>query len=196
MTNQPTVDQENVSATLTVAAPATRVFAVLADPTTHAAIDGTGWVQEAADRAPLTKAGQIFRMDMHHPDHPNGDYQVVNKVQVLDPPRAIGWLTGTEKDDGHLEFGGWIWRYDLAPLGPSETEVTLIYDWSAVPQFIRERGIQFPPFGPEHLTNSLHNLAPARRTDDRRPDTWRAAVGGIVKTCGSACHALLPPPCR
>jgi hypothetical protein len=40
------------------------------------------------------------------------------------------------------------WRYDLAPLGPSETEVTLT-DWSAVPQFIRERGSQFPPFGPE-----------------------------------------------
>lgn len=26
---------------------------------------------------------------------------------------------------GHLEFGGWSWRYDLAPLGPSETEITL-----------------------------------------------------------------------
>ncbi len=66
-TSQPTADQEKVSATLTVAAPASRVFAVLADPTTHAAIDGTGWVQESADRAPLTEAGQIFRMDMHHP---------------------------------------------------------------------------------------------------------------------------------
>ncbi|TKA04552.1 polyketide cyclase [Actinacidiphila oryziradicis] len=154
-----TVDQENVSATLTVAVPAARVFAVLADPTTHSAIDGTGWVQESVDRAPLTEVGQIFRMDMYHANHPNGDYQVVNKVQVLDPPRAIGWLTGQEKGDGHLEFGGWIWHYDLAPLGPSETEVTLTYDWSAVPQFIRDRGIQFPPFGPEHLTNSLHHLA-------------------------------------
>ena len=159
MTNRPTVDQEKVSATLTIAAPATRVFAVLADPTTHAAIDGTGWVRESVDRAPLTGAGQIFRMDMYHSGHPNADYQVVNKVWVLDPPRAIGWLTGQEKGDGHLEFGGWIWRYDLAPLGPSETEVTLTYDWSAVPQFIRDRGIQFPPFGPEHLTNSLHHLA-------------------------------------
>ena len=46
----------------------------------------------------------------------------------------------------------------LAPLGSSETEVTLTYDWSAVPQFIREY-LQFPPFGPEHLTNSLHHLA-------------------------------------
>lgn len=84
---------------------------------------------------------------------------MVNKVQVIEPPRAIGWLTGYRKDDGHLEFGGWIWRYDLAPLGPSEAEVTLTYDWSAVPQFVRERGIQFPPFGPEHLTNSLQHLA-------------------------------------
>ena len=154
-----TVDQENVSATLTVAMPAASVFAVLADPMTHSAIDGTGWVQESVDRATLTEVGQIFRMDMYHPNHPDGGYQVANKVQVLDPPRAIGWLTGQEKDDGHLEFGGWTWRYDLAPLGPSKTEVTLTYDWSAVPQFIRERGIQFPPFGPEHLTNSLDHLA-------------------------------------
>ncbi len=152
------MDQENVSATLTVAVPAARVFAVLADPAAHAAIDGTGWVQESVDRAPLTEVGQIFRMDMYHAGHPDGDYQVVNKVEVLDPPRAIGWLTGARTADGQLAFGGWIWRYDLAPLGPSETEVTLTYDWSAVPQFRRDY-IQFPPFGPEHLANSLHHLA-------------------------------------
>jgi uncharacterized protein YndB with AHSA1/START domain len=151
-----TVDQETVSATLTFAVPAAKVFAVLADPTTHSAIDGTGWVQESVDQAPLTEVGQIFRMDMHHSDT---DYQVVNKVEVLDPPRVIGWQTGQEKDNGELEFGGWIWRYDLAPLSASETEVTLTYDWSAVPQFIRDRGIQFPPFGPDHLINSLHHLA-------------------------------------
>lgn len=153
-----TTPTENVSATLIVAASATRVFAVLADPTTHAAIDGTGWVQESPDRAPLTDAGQIFRMDMHHPDHPDGDYQTVNKVEVLNPPRAIGWLTGYRNDEGNLEFGGWLWRYDLTPLGSSRTEVTLTYDWSAVPRSVREY-IQFPPFGPEHLINSLHHLA-------------------------------------
>ncbi|MCZ4509622.1 hypothetical protein O3Q52_15740 [Streptomyces sp. ActVer] len=37
--------------------------------------------------------------------------------------------------------------------------MTLTYDWSAVPQYIRDRGIRFPPFGPDHLTNSLHHLA-------------------------------------
>ena len=157
-TNQPTVDQENVSATLTVAVPAARVFAVLANAATHAAIDGTGWVQEAVDRAPLTEVGQIFRMDMYHANHPNGDYQVVNKVQVLDPPRVIGWLTGQEKGDGRLEFGGWIWRYDLTQLGPDETKVTLSYDWSAVGPIPRQH-IQFPPFTPDHLDNSLSHLA-------------------------------------
>ncbi|MCM2416199.1 polyketide cyclase [Streptomyces sp. RKAG290] len=150
--------QDSVSATMTVAVPAARVFAVLADPTIHAVIDGTGWVQEAVDRAPLTAVGQIFRMDMYHPNHPDGDYQVANQVQVLDPPHAISWLTGQEKDDGHLEFGGWFWRYDLAPLSPSETAVTLTYDWSAVPRSIRDY-LDFPPFGPDHLTNSLHHLA-------------------------------------
>ncbi|MFI5719865.1 polyketide cyclase [Nocardia sp. NPDC051750] len=150
--------EENVSATLIFAVPATRVFVVLADPATHSAIDGTGWVQEAVDLPPLTEVGQIFRMDMYHPNHPNGRYQVANKVQVFDPPRTISWLTGEEKDDGRLEFGGWFWRYDLTPLGPSETEVTLTYDWSAVPPYIREY-LHFPPFAPEHLTNSLHHLA-------------------------------------
>ena len=153
------MDQENVSATLTITVPAARLFAVLADPATHAAIDGTGWVRAAADKTSLAEVGQIFRMDMYHAGHPDGDYRTVNKVAVLDPPRAIGWLTGQELGDGEFEFGGWLWRYDLAPLGPSETEVTLTYDWSAVPRYIRDRGIQFPPFGPEHLINSLHHLA-------------------------------------
>ncbi|MFI5612938.1 SRPBCC family protein [Amycolatopsis sp. NPDC051903] len=147
--------EENVSATLTIAAPATVVFAILADPATHSAIDGTGWVRQPVDRTVLTEVGQLFRMDMYYGE----GYRVVNKVQVLEPPRAIGWFTGQEKDDGELEFGGWTWRYDLTPLGPAGTEVTLSYDWSAVPQFIRDRGINFPPFPPDHLVNSLHHLA-------------------------------------
>lgn len=153
------VDQDQVSAALTVALPAGRVFAVLADPTAHPTIDGTGWVQEPVDRAPLTEVGQVFRMDMYHPDARDGDYQVANKVHVLDAPRVIGWLTGYDPEgDGHLEFGGWFWRYDLAPLGPSTTRVTLTYDWSAVPGSIREH-LHFPPFAPDHLANSLHHLA-------------------------------------
>src|SRR6266496_477597 len=119
-----TMDQGNVSGTLTIAVPAARVFAMLADPATHSAIDGTGWVQEAVDRAPLTEVGQIFRIGMYHPNHPDGNYQMANKVQVFDPPRAIGWLPGTEKGDGHLEFGGWSWRHHLAELAAPPSRPT------------------------------------------------------------------------
>jgi hypothetical protein len=150
---------EIVSATLTVAAPATTVFEVLADPVSHAAIDGTGWVRRPVDQAPLSEVGQLFRMDMRFGAHPDGDYRVVNRVEVFDSPHAIGWLTGTENEDGSVELGGWLWRYDLTPLAPSETRVTLSYDWSAVPRHIRDRGIPFPPFGPDHLANSLRHLA-------------------------------------
>ncbi len=108
------------------------------------------------DRGPLTEAGQVFRMDMYHPA--GGDYRVANKVHVINAPHTIGWLTGQEKAGGRLEFRSWCWRYDLAPLGPAETEVTLGYDWSAVPESIRA-DIRFPPFGPEHLINSLRHLA-------------------------------------
>jgi hypothetical protein len=149
---------EYLSATLTFAVPAERVFAVLADPAAHVAIDGTGWLREPLERAPLTEVGQLFGMDMYHAAHPDGEYQVVNKVVVFDAPRAIGWVTGTRKADGELDFGDWLWRYDLVPLGPSETKVTLGYDWSAVSPARREH-IQFPPFGPEHLDNSLRHLA-------------------------------------
>ena len=149
---------DQVSATTTVGAPADVVFAVLADPATHAAIDGTGWVRAPVDATPMTGAGQIFRMGMYHPDHPDGEYQTANLVEVFDPPTAIAWKPGYDTDDGGLGFGGWVWRYDLVPAGPSQTRVTLTYDWSAVPDEVRDR-IGFPPFPPDHLEHSLAHLA-------------------------------------
>ncbi len=148
-----------MSATTTINAPAQIVFDVLADPTTHAAIDGTGWVRESLDGPRLTETGQIFRMAMYHDNHPDKTYEMANRVVVYDPPHAIAWEPGQDVDgDGNLSFGGWIWRYDLKPVGPSATEVKLSYDWSAVPQHLREV-IQFPPFDVEHLRNSLRHLA-------------------------------------
>jgi hypothetical protein len=149
---------ETVSATITIDAPTDVIFGVLADPAKHAAIDGTGWVREPLDRELLTAAGQVFRIAMFHPNHPDGDYQMANMVRVFDPPSAISWEPGHYTDDGSLGFGGWIWRYDLAPAGPHATHVTLSYDWSAVPDSLREH-IGFPPFAPDHLANSLANLA-------------------------------------
>jgi hypothetical protein len=97
-------------------------------------------------------------MSMYHPNHPDGNYQMANRVQKFDPPSTISWEPGYDAGDGTLRFGGWTWRYDLTPAGPSNTTVTLSYDWSAVPDSIREH-IGFPPFPPEHLGNSLAHLA-------------------------------------
>lgn len=151
------MSNEVMTAKSSVDAAAADVFAVLADPSSHAAIDGTGWVRESLDGARLTEEGQIFEMAMYHDNHPDGRYEMANKVIAFDPPRAIAWEPGQRAGDG-IEFGGWTWRYDLVPLGPSRTEVTLTYDWSAVPAEIR-REISFPPFDQSHLDNSLQHLA-------------------------------------
>jgi uncharacterized protein YndB with AHSA1/START domain len=152
------VPDESVSATTTISAPPEVVFAVLADPAKHATIDGTGWVREPSEGKPLSQAGQIFRMAMYHEFHPDGNYEVANRVQIFEPPKAISWEPGSDTEDGGLSFGGWVWRYDLTPADGTKTEVTLTYDWSAVPDDTRKL-IGFPPFHPDHLRNSLAHLA-------------------------------------
>jgi hypothetical protein len=101
------------------------VFAVLADPSRHAAIDGTGRVRDSLDGQRLTGSGQIFRVDMYHENRPVGSYEMANQVPAFEPPRVISWKPGyVSSATGKLEFGGWIWRYDLTQLGPDETKVT------------------------------------------------------------------------
>ena len=149
---------ETLTATATISAPRSEVFDVLANPSAHAAIDGTGWVCEPVDEARLDHVGQVFRMGMYHPNHPDKNYETHNRVEVFDRPSAICWKPGYISETGELGFGGWTWRYDLAPAGPAATEVTLTYDWSAVLDDVRTI-IQFPPFDQQHLDNSLEHLA-------------------------------------
>jgi hypothetical protein len=156
---------DRVSATTVINAPAEAIFAILADPAKHAAIDGTGWVCESLDSTQLAAAAQIIRMAMYHPNHLDGNYQMANRVQVFDPPRTISWEPGYDAGDGTLRFGGWTWRYDLTPLGPATTTVTLSYDWSAVPDSIREH-FGFPPTircnSPKSDTELMHARWPGR----------------------------------
>jgi hypothetical protein len=73
----------------------------------------------------------------------------------LEPSRRPGQES---PETAELSFGGWTWRYELEATGPSRTTVTLTYDWSAVPPQLREY-IQVPPFGKDHLDNSLQHLS-------------------------------------
>jgi uncharacterized protein YndB with AHSA1/START domain len=183
---------ETVSATTIINAPAEAIFAVLADPAKHAAIDGTGWVREPVDSQPLTAAGQVFRMAMYHANHPDGNYLMASRVQVFELPRAISWEPGQETGDGSLRFGGWVWRYDLAPAGPSRTTVTLSYDWSAVSSFLRQHigfprpsgssgQLAVPPRRPgRRVTGQQDRQAPARPSGLARPARQALAAAGYV----------------
>lgn len=154
-----TTTEESLVVTRRVDAPAERVFAVLADPARHAAIDGTGWVREPLEPGSrITEVGQIFGVGMYHPNHPDGDYRMHNLVEVFEEPRTIAWEPGQYGPDGEMGYGGWTWRYDLEPEGDDACRVVLTYDWSRVPASIREY-ISFPPFPREHLERSLDNLA-------------------------------------
>ncbi len=106
------------------------VFAVLADPANHAAIDGTGWVRgPLQEGVRITGEGEVFDMAMFHPMHPDGDYEIANRVVAFEPPGAIEWEPGFYVEDGQRDSGRWTWRYDLEEVD-GQTDVTLTYDWS------------------------------------------------------------------
>jgi len=75
------MDTERATASTTIEATREAVFAVLADPSAHADIDGTGWVRGSADGDRITAAGQVFRMAMYHENHPDKDYKMANRVE-------------------------------------------------------------------------------------------------------------------
>ncbi|TRW82778.1 polyketide cyclase [Mycolicibacterium sp. 018/SC-01/001] len=146
------------------------VFAVLADPAQHPAIDGTGWLRESLDPGPVTGDGQIFRIRMYHDNHPDGYYDMANKVIAYDRDRTIAWEPGQAGEHGEIEFGGWTWRHDLEPEDSGRTRVRLTYDWSRVPAHLREH-ITFPPFPTSYLEHSLANLA-ALASGRQLPLSW------------------------
>jgi hypothetical protein len=85
---------ESVSATITISASAETVFAVLADPSRHAAVDGTGRVRDSVDGQRLTGSGQIFRVALYYENHPDGSYEMCNLILAFEPTRDISWKPG------------------------------------------------------------------------------------------------------
>ena len=124
-------------------------------------------MREPLDPEPLSAVGQVFGMAMFHRNHPDGDYRMHNRVELLEPPRAIAWQPGQYGPDGSLGFGGWTFRYDVTAAGDDACEVTLTCDWSAVPAQVREV-IGFPPVGEEHYARSLDHLAALAEGADER----------------------------
>lgn len=103
-----------------IAAPASTIFDLLADPAAHNRFDGSGTVQAARSGAPARLSlGAGFGMDMKM----GVPYKITNTVVEFEEGRRIAWK----------HFGGHVWRYVLEPQGDgSSTKVTEQFDWTTV----------------------------------------------------------------
>lgn len=123
------MEAERFTASTTIEAVPEAVFAVLADPSAHAGIDGTGWVRQPLDGDRITAPARCSGWRCTTRTTRTRTTRSPTRVEVLDEPRAIAWKPGKESPEtGELSLGGWIWRYDLEATGPSRTTVTLTYD--------------------------------------------------------------------
>jgi hypothetical protein len=150
------VSDERWVVTRTIAATPAEIFAVLSDPARHKETEPGDWVRDAIDPETITGTGQIFAINMYF-DRAGGDYVMHNLVTEFERDKAIEWAPGMLDDSGRQKPGGWTWRYDLAPNGAG-TEVTLTYDWTGMPQELRDQIGQPPPFESQFLVDSLGAL--------------------------------------
>ena len=118
--------ERQVSTSRVIAAPAQTIFDVLADPSKHSIIDGSGTLVEAKSNPPRLFLGAKFGMKM--------SFRVVmrNKVVEFEDGKQIGWR----------HIGQHIWRYQLEPV-EGGTKVTETFDWrpSPVPWLLHRQNI-------------------------------------------------------
>jgi uncharacterized protein YndB with AHSA1/START domain len=156
-------DDKKQVVTQTVDARPEKVFALVADPTRHADIDGSSMCA-GCSTGPITEVGQSFVMDMYREGL--GKYQVRNEVTEFEPGRRFAWRTKLETSSpeiegfrGDMTLGGTTWTYVLEPTGDGKTKVTHIYDWSTL---YDERFAAFCPFiTPDEMTNTISKIGAA-----------------------------------
>jgi uncharacterized protein YndB with AHSA1/START domain len=130
----PVTDTERFDVERTIAASPAEIFAVLSDPSGHAAIDSTGMLQWAeGDR--VTAVGDRFVVHMDResfPDYPLGKYDVTVVITKFEPDALIEWtIEGVIQPPLRHLYG-----YTLKP-ADGGTLVTSYYDWSQIDEAYR-----------------------------------------------------------
>jgi uncharacterized protein YndB with AHSA1/START domain len=94
-----------------IPAPPERIFDLIADPSRHHDIDGSGTVREAKDTPSRVALGDTFGMSMKM----GIPYSMVNTVIEYEENRRLAWQT---RPPGWMArmFAGRIWRYELEPV--------------------------------------------------------------------------------
>lgn len=146
VTPLPSPRPRTVGASIVVDAPASAVFALLADPRRHHEVDGSMTVGTQVIGPRELLLGDRFRISMKLKGIP---YAMTSTVTDLIPDRVIEWSLPA----GHK------WRWELTPQGDAQTRVTEIFDWSdaKIPWLIEK--IQAPARNGRSIEESLKRLA-------------------------------------
>jgi uncharacterized protein YndB with AHSA1/START domain len=109
-----------VSASREIAAPADRIFELIADPSQQPRWDGNDNLAEARAGQRVQAVGDVFTMTLTL-----GAVRE-NHVVEFDEGRLIAWRPSEpgQEPPGHL------WRWELEPVDDARTLVTHTYDWT------------------------------------------------------------------
>lgn len=138
-------DERVVSAERVIAAPASVIFDVLADPKQHARFDGEDTVQGVRKSTPeRLSLGAKFAMDMKV----LVPYLITNEVVEFEEGRRIAWR----------HFGHHVWRYELEPIDDNSTRVIESFDWGSarIPKMYELVG--YPAKHEEGMAKTLERL--------------------------------------
>jgi uncharacterized protein YndB with AHSA1/START domain len=154
-------DENAVSVTRRIDAPATTIFALLCDPANHVAFDGSGMLRSASTRR-VSKVGDSFAIEMVNGEL--GNYEMTNAIVEFEPDQLIRWqptLTRASHPEHRKDLGESSkqrWGFELTPISDDVTDVTETFDCAESPDWLKmavkggERWI-------EAMTRTLDNLA-------------------------------------
>jgi len=152
------VSGERVTVSRTIAAPASRIWALVSHPQGHVDIDGSGMLEAAEDARPLTAVGDTFDIKMDRT--PLNDipglvkYEVRNTVTRIEPGTVIEWGIGGKETPPLGHVYAWV----LSPTADgSSTEVTHYCDWTNAPAQLKEAR-EWPIVPESMLEQSLDKL--------------------------------------
>lgn len=114
-----------ISVSRVIPAPAEQIFALVADPTKHSLIDGSGTVVSSPEPSHIMVLGEKFGMDMKM----GPKYSMVNTVVELETNRRVAWQANFGEKGPAKALTGRIWRYELEPV-EGGTKVTESWDVS------------------------------------------------------------------
>lgn len=109
--------ERRVGRRVTVGASAADLFAIVADPSRHGELDGSGTVGDSVQVEGPLRLGSTFSVRMHQFGLP---YRVTSTVTAYEQDRVLEW----RHPAGHR------WRYEFKQIAPGRTEVTETWDYT------------------------------------------------------------------